>query len=116
MLMVGVVDPSADAVWESVATIITKKGVEDRQPRTDAEWTAVRNHAIALTEAGNLLMIDPRPRDNDEWMKMARALVETSSRALRAAMAKDAKTLLAVGGDIDVACENCHVKYMPKGY
>jgi cytochrome c556 len=49
-------------------------------------------------------------------MKMSRALVETSFKALQAAQERDAKKLLNVGGDIDEACENCHVKYRPPGY
>jgi hypothetical protein len=41
-LMQGIVDPSADGVWESVSVIFTKAGMEERRPRTDKEWAAVR--------------------------------------------------------------------------
>ena len=33
-LMLGQIDPAADFLWESVATISTEKGIEERQPRT----------------------------------------------------------------------------------
>jgi hypothetical protein len=112
-LMQGIVDPSADVVWESVATIFTKDGMEERQPRTAAEWANVRNHAMMLTEAGNLLMMSPRAKDGGEWMKRAQELVDTASAALRAAEAKNVDQLLQVGGVIDEACENCHKKYWP---
>jgi hypothetical protein len=112
-LMQGIVDPSADVVWESVATIFTKDHVEERRPRTKEEWEHVRSNAMILTESGNLLMMSPRAKDGGDWMKMAQGLVDTASVALRAADAKDADGLLKVGGEIDEACENCHKKYWP---
>jgi len=112
-LMQGIVDPSADVVWESVATIFTKEGVEDRRPHTKEEWENVRNHAMMLTEAGNLLMMAPRAKDGGDWMKMAQDLVDTSAIALRAAEARNVDGLYDVGGRIDEACENCHKKYWP---
>ena len=112
-LMQAVVDPSADVVWESVATIFTKDHVEERRPRTKEEWAHVRSHAMILAESGNLLMMVPRAKDGDQWMKMAQALVDTAAIALRAADAKDVDGLLSVGGEIDETCENCHKKYWP---
>ena len=55
--MDSMVDPSADFLWESVATIVTRKGTEERRPRTDDEWKAVRRAAITLMEATNLLIM-----------------------------------------------------------
>ena len=112
-LMQAVVDPSADVVWESVKTTFTKDGVEERQPRNDEEWANVRNHAMMLTEAGNLLMMAPRAKDGDAWMKMSRALVDVGEVALRAAESKNVDQLYDVGGQIDEACETCHKKYWP---
>jgi hypothetical protein len=112
-LMQGIVDPSADAVWQSVATIFTKKGMEERRPHTKAEWDAVRSHAMTLTESGNLLMMPGRAKDGGDWMKFAQELIDTSAVALRAAEAKDADKLLDVGGRIDEVCERCHKKYWP---
>ena len=112
-LMQGIVDPCADVVWESVATIFTKEGVEERRPRNAEEWAHVRNHAMMLMESGNLLMMPPRAKDGDQWMKMAQALVDTAEIALRAAEAKNVDGLYDVGGRIDEACENCHKKYWP---
>jgi hypothetical protein len=112
-LMQGVVDPSADAVWASVATIFTKAGTEERRPRTKEEWEAVRGHAMTLTESGNLLMMPGRAKDGGDWMKFAQELVDTSAVALRAAEARDVDGLLNVGGQIDEVCERCHKKYWP---
>jgi len=59
-LMDGIIDPSADVLWDSVAYIATTKGIEDRQPRTPEEWKAVRTSAITLIEAANLLSMPGR--------------------------------------------------------
>ena len=112
LLMQAVIDPNADVVWDSVKTIVTAKGTEDIRPRTEEEWTAVRNAAIALTESGNLLMLVPRAKDGGEWMKRSQELINTGEAAIRAIDAKNADRLFTVGGDIYEACSNCHRQYM----
>ena len=59
-IMLTMIDPSADVIWESVATIVSYDGVEDRRPRTDEEWERVRDDAIELVEATNLLLMEGR--------------------------------------------------------
>jgi len=112
LLMQAVIDPGADEIWDSVKTIITAKGTEEIRPHTNEEWQAVRNHAIALAESGNLLMMVPRAKDGGEWMERSKELIETSQRAIRAAEGKNADQLFTAGGDIYEACSNCHRKYM----
>jgi len=137
-LMVNVVDHNADILWESVAVISTDKGVEERQPRTDAEWAEVRAAAIALSEATNLLMIPGRKvahegkklqdsevegilkaehiqslidGDRLKFASKALALHQAALGAVAAIDAKDAMMLSDVGGAIDEACEQCHTTY-----
>jgi len=112
LLMQSVVDPNADIVWDSVKTIVTKEGTEDFRPKTDEQWAAVRNAAVALTESGNLLMLVPRAKDGGEWMKRSQELINTGEAAIRAADARNADRLFTVGGDIYEACSNCHRQYM----
>ena len=112
LLMQAVVDPNADIVWDSVKTIVTAKGTEDIRPRTEEQWTAVRNAAVALTESGNLLMLVPRAKDGGEWMKRSQELINTGEAAIRAIDAKNADRLFTVGGDIYEACSSCHRQYM----
>ena len=59
-LMESLVDPSADALWDSVATIVSAAGTEERQPKTPEEWANVRRRAISLVEATNLLIMEGR--------------------------------------------------------
>ncbi len=110
-LMHDVVYPNADAVWESVGTIISYEGTEEIYPRNDEEWAAVERSALTLTEAGNLLMIEGRAKDAGAWMERARALIDAASVALKAAQNKDADAIFDSGEGIYYACEGCHVQY-----
>jgi hypothetical protein len=133
-LMDSTVDPSADALWDSVAIVYSDKGADERKPRTDEEWHAVRRHAVTLAEATNLLVMDGRhaapqgtapgagelaPSEIDRriaanrpaFAEFAQGLRATAVKALDAIDRKDSEALLQVGGEIDQACEACHVTY-----
>ena len=112
LLMQAVVDPNADLIWDAVKSIDTKAGSQEIRPKTDEEWTAVRNAAVTVAEAGNLLMLVPRAKNGDDWMKKAQEMIDTGEAAIRAAEAKNADRLFTVGGDIYEACSNCHRQYM----
>jgi hypothetical protein len=111
-LMNGVIDPAADGIWDSTGWIITAAGEEHKRPQNDEEWLAVMNQAITLTEAGNLLMLVPRAKDDDLWMKRSRELIEAGEKAWRAAQAKDPQRVFDTGGEVYVACLNCHGDYI----
>ena len=134
-VMEFMVEPSADVLWESVATIVNEKGIDDRRPRTDEEWTVVKRSAVTLVEATNLLLIDRpaahpgdksenpnielppeeidklRAQDPELWKKYVKALYDAAMPALNAINKKDADALLNAGEGIDTACENCHLHY-----
>jgi hypothetical protein len=114
-LMSGMVDPSADVVWQSVAITLDRDGEHHKRPSNDEEWLAVQNHAMIVAESANLLMIAPRARDTGEWMTTARQLREAAARAYQAALNRDAEAILRVGGEIYDACVACHEKYLPPG-
>ena len=59
-IMDALVDPGSDYIWDSVETIVSAKGTEEKAPHTDEDWKQVRNHAIMLLEATNLLQIPGR--------------------------------------------------------
>ena len=110
-LMEWVMDPAADVIWDSVKSIITEKGTREIAPHTDAEWDAVRNAAATVMEAGNLLMIEGRAKDNKAWMAAARRLSDAANQALKAAQAKNTEALFTEGGNIYKACSACHAQY-----
>ena len=135
-LMMSIVDPNADVVWLSVTTVQSAKGTVDSAPKTDDEWKAVRKGAIALAEAGNLLMMPGRHvaapgeksetpgielepsemedlinKDRASWEMRALKLHEAGLEAVKAVDAKDAQKVFEVGEQIEQACENCHRQY-----
>lgn len=135
-LMLSVIDPSADAVWLSVTTVVDKGGLVDTQPRTDEEWATVRQGATTLMEAANLLLIPGRrtarpgeksetpgvelePEEMDEliakdrpgWETRAKALHDAAYATLQAVEAKDANKVFELGEQIENACEGCHSTY-----
>ena len=112
-LMESFIEPSADVIWLSVGTIVSAAGEEHIRPRTEEEWTKVKNAAVAVSEAGNLLMMEPRARDADEWMRLSKAMVDTGAEAIKAAEAKDPDAVFEAGAQIYAVCSNCHAKYDP---
>lgn len=136
-VMASVVDPAADALWEAVSSETTADGVVEHQPRTDAEWLAVRHHAVTLAEAANLLLIEGRKvshsgkledahvpgiltapevqqkidADRALFAERAHDLQLAAREALAAIDAKHPQRLLVAGEKIDAACERCHVTY-----
>jgi hypothetical protein len=112
-VMNSIIDPAADVIWEASGTIVTETGTEQRQPKDEEEWVHVRNNAILLTEAGNLLMISPRARDNGAWMKAATSLMETGEKLVGAADAKEVDKMFALGGELYQKCLDCHQQYIP---
>jgi len=81
-------------------------------PKDDKGWEAVRQQAIALAEAGNLLMIGSRAKDPAAWMKFSRAQVDAAEVAAKAAAAKNADQLSAASDALYETCANCHKVYM----
>jgi hypothetical protein len=134
-IMEFMVEPSADVLWESVATIVNEKGIDDRRPRTKEEWTVVKRSAVTLVEATNLLLIDRpaahpgtksenpnielepaqidklRADDPASWKMYVKALYGAAVPALYASTKEDADARLTAGEGIDTACENCHLHY-----
>jgi hypothetical protein len=135
-IMDSMIDPSADFVFESVATIADEKGVREIAPQTDEEWAEVRRRAVQLLEAPNLLVMEGRAvarpgdkaavagielepaqiqalidGDRAAFISHARALQDAATVALRAIDAHDKQALFESADTIDQACEGCHLKY-----
>jgi hypothetical protein len=135
-LMLSLVDPSADEVWNAVSSTSTASGIVDNAPKTDEDWTKVRRGALKLVEAANLLQMPGRHvarpgeksetpgvelepsemealinKDRAAFIARAKALQNVSSKVLLAVDAKDASKVFEIGDEIDEACENCHTHY-----
>ena len=103
-VMRAMVIPSSDVIF----------AISANAPKTAKEWTAVQNSALILAESGNLLMMAGRSKDNGEWMKDSKALVDAGNAAFKAANAKDLNKLGDVSDDILATCETCHNEYKPQ--
>jgi hypothetical protein len=135
-LMLSMIDPAADQVWNAVTTVQTAKGTEETVPKTAEDWLKVRHGAVTLSEAANLLMMPGRKvalpheksetpgvelepaemeaniaKDRAAFNKRAQALHDAGMAAVAAADAKDAQKLFEVGETIEHACEGCHSAY-----
>lgn len=103
--------PNAEVVWKAVGTIYTVGKVEEIRPRSEEEWLNVEQSATALTEAGNLLMMEGRAKDTGPWMERARALREAGASLHQAAKARDVAAVFERGGYLFDACQGCHFEY-----
>jgi hypothetical protein len=83
-------------------------------PKDDKAWDAVRGQAVALAEAGNLLMLGSRAKDRAAWMKFSRAQVDAAEAAAKAAAARNADQLSAASDALYETCSGCHKVYMAK--
>jgi hypothetical protein len=135
-IMLAVVDPSADDVWNSTTVVIDAKGIDEKMPRTQEEWTIARHGALRLAEATNLLLMPGRrvarpgeksetpgvelepeemdaliAKDPSGWNDRVTALHEAALDAIRAIDARNAQALFDVGDRIEAACEHCHATY-----
>jgi hypothetical protein len=136
------VDPSADALWDSVGTYVDKKGTENRQPHTPEQWNEMRGRAIVLAEGANLLMMEGRQvatpghdvedsgtagnltaaqsqaaidKDRAVFTGFAQALGDVAAQMVKATEDKNAAALLEAGAALDEVCESCHLKFWYPG-
>lgn len=135
-IMDSMVDPSADFLFESVATISDEQGVREVAPQTDEQWQEVRRRAMILVEAPNLMVMPGRivappnvtsqnpavelepaqiqaliDGDRPAFAARARGLQDAAMLAVKAADARSKDALFAASERIDAACEMCHLSY-----
>jgi hypothetical protein len=110
-IMAAITRPAADAVFQSVQTNISDKGVEEVFPRNDDEWTLLGAQAAALAESGRLIMTDGRAVDTGDWITMSQAMIDAAKQTLAAVEKKSPEAVLESGEAVNVSCDNCHERY-----
>lgn len=114
-LMKQVVDPQAQAFWDSVRYVSDATGEHETVPTTDEEWQHTRTAAATVAEMGNLLMTPPYSEGRGEdWMEFSRGLAEAGRGAEKAAADRDVDGVFAAGGDLYAVCSACHMAYLPQ--
>lgn len=137
MLMNDKVQANANILWQAVRYVVNSDGVEeDVQPETEADWTRLREAALALIAAGNALLITERdidtqfPRedypeytytpdeirtllneDTDTWRFFIDRMQFSTQATLDAIEKQDVLGLMDAGATINNACEGCHGTY-----
>jgi len=139
-IMLSVIDPNIDPIWNSISTVVTADGVVEKRPETDEDWERLRNHAITLREVSNLLVIEGRTVAHShantssheselqgeaiqaliaaqwpQFIQRAHALHDAADLAVAAIDAKNVDRLEEVGGIIEHACEACHTQFWYPG-
>lgn len=141
-IMAGMIEPSAEFIWGSVSTTVTAEGVEEKQPRTDEEWSEVRRHALIVAESANLLLIEGRhvtragrqlddhgtpgnltleqveqaiTADRASFVGFSQALHDVGAILVKAAEDKDVQAIMSAGETLDEVCESCHLKFWYPG-
>ncbi len=104
-LMIDIIYPTSDAIFY----------VDREPPKTQQDWTTLRSQALTLAESGNLLMMDGRARDQGNWIKESKMLVDIGTAAYKAAQAKNIDGIRALNDSLNAACVTCHYQYRP-GY
>jgi hypothetical protein len=137
-LMKYMIDPLSDNIFDAVKWDSTPKGMIYTRPQTDAEWEKVEVGAVTIAEGIYLLKV-PRPfappgdvndstgvnppelsptqikekidKDPVLWNAKIETLRNTMLEVLAVVKKKDANALFDAGGDLDKACEACHLEY-----
>jgi hypothetical protein len=141
-LMRYMIDPSADHVFNSVRTVMTKQGTVETVPKTDADWEQIQIGAVTLAEGAYLLKVrrpftppgdmnlsaGPNPlelspnqitarveRDPVEWNARIEALRNVALEVMDIVKRRGVDELWDAGENLDVACEGCHRGYWYPG-
>jgi len=110
-IMDGIVIPDSQAVFDAVAY---ENGVLTKVPKGDDQWNRLRLHALAVAEAGNLLLMPPRAKDAAEWATFSRAMTTKAAAVATAAESTNPDAVLLAGGELYDTCTACHGKYLPE--
>jgi len=141
-LMLDPIASNADALWNAVGSVSTPTGSKDLAPSTDAEWAAVRQKALGLMEAANLLVVEGRvvahpdqklkdppgptdltpaqaqaaiDKDRAAFVGFAAALQSAAGGMLAAIDKRDLEAYSTAGGTLDEVCESCHTRFWYPG-
>jgi hypothetical protein len=100
-LMIDIIYPTSDDIFYIGRT----------PPANEREWAAIERSALMLAESGNLLMLPGRARDQADWIKDSKMLVDAGTAAFKAAKAKDMDAVLALNEQLVTSCTTCHMQY-----
>jgi hypothetical protein len=110
-LMVTLIDNASHVLWD-----VEKKGFE---PKDDADWIEVEDHAMQLAAAATLLQLGGTgPSDavwvqSPNWLRDARLMGEAGRAAHDAAKSRNLAAVVKANGELVATCEGCHKEFKP---
>lgn len=99
------ITPASDALFQA----------ESKPPATSSEWARILARADDLTRAAQALELLEWAKEQQEWLRLARALAAAAGQAARAAREHGQDALVSANGEIVSVCEDCHAKYRDAG-
>ena len=113
-LMAYVLDPAAEAIWDSAGFVITEEGETNLAPTNQEGWDKVKNGAKVISESSYLLSMPERAVDQAQWVALSMALKGMGEKAFTAAENKDSEALFEIGAELYQICVACHQIYWNK--
>jgi hypothetical protein len=110
-LMVELIDPTAHELWD--------REIDERAPRSDADWNQVQHSAVQLIAAtvtvanGGTGTQDATWAVSPDWKRFAQDLMKASMNIRAAAQQRSVEALVTANGEVVQACENCHKAFKP---
>jgi cytochrome c556 len=108
-IMNGMITPTTTTIWGAY------------QLETDAQWQEVRNAALSVIAAGNLLQLggagegEIATAAEADWKTYNQQMIEAARLVIVAADNKDEEALSAAGNDaLYPPCESCHQQYQTR--
>lgn len=112
-VMAHVFQFSGTNIWKWQGYITDEKGERSLFPKTDEEWEEAESAGLTLAELTNILLLPGRRVDDPRWAKAVADVRAVALRAAKAAENKDEDAFFTAGGELDTACESCHLQFAP---
>ena len=113
-LMAYILDPAAEAIWDSAGFVITEKGETNLAPTNQEGWDKVKHGAKVISESSYLLSMPERAVDQAQWVALSMALKGMGEKAFTASENKDSEALFEIGAELYQICVACHQIYWNK--
>lgn len=104
---------SAGNFWKWQGFVNDEKGERSLFPKTEQDWEDAESAGLTLAEITNILLLPGRRVADPRWDKAVALVRSVALKGAAAAEKHDKDALFAAGGELDEACESCHVNFVP---
>ena len=108
-IMNAIITPTTATIWGAY------------QLESEAQWQEVRNAALSVIAAGNLLQLGGTGEGEatmaleTDWQSYNEQMIAAARQVIAATEDKDEEALSAAGNDVLYPpCESCHQQYQPR--